>query len=71
MYWLIWKLTFVGDIKWDMDDIMTGRHRVEVVFGGRQIDGSPFYVDVFDLLSIRVDNFRQSGLGEPAGFDSK
>lgn len=54
-----------------MDDIMTGRHRVEVVFGGRQIDGSPFYVDVFDLLSIRVDNFRQSGLGEPAGFDSK
>lgn len=47
---------------------VVGLHRVEVQFAGRQIDGSPFYVDVFDLLSIRVTNFQQGGIGEQASF---
>ena len=35
---------------------------------GSQIEGSPFYVDVFDLNSIRIDNFRHGIVGDPARF---
>ena len=41
---------------------------MEVQFGRVQVDGSPFYVDVFDLSTIRVDNFRHGSVGDEAGF---
>lgn len=44
---------------------------MEVQYAGRQIDGSPFYVDVFDLAMIRVEHFKQGGVGETASFDSE
>lgn len=51
--------------------VLTGRHTVDVQFGGRQVDGSPFYVDVFDLSTIRVDNYRHGSVGDEAGFCGK
>ena len=48
--------------------LLAGRHTVEIQVAGSQIEGSPFYVDVFDLNSIRLDNFRHGIVGEPAGF---
>ena len=50
---------------------VSGRHTVEVQYGGRQIDGSPFYVDVFDLATIRIQNFQNGGVGETASFECK
>ncbi|XP_052216529.1 filamin-B-like isoform X2 [Dreissena polymorpha] len=47
---------------------VAGRHIINIQYGGMQIPGSPFYVDVFDLASIRVDNFRQGTVGDEAGF---
>lgn len=44
---------------------------MEVQYAGQMIEGSPFYVDVFDLAMIRVDRFKQGGIGETASFDSK
>ncbi|XP_021372145.1 filamin-A-like isoform X4 [Mizuhopecten yessoensis] len=58
-----------GNFRVEWTPTPPGRHRVEVQFSGRQVDGSPFYVDVFDLLSIRVNNFQQGGIGEQASFN--
>ncbi|XP_033731254.1 filamin-C-like isoform X1 [Pecten maximus] len=58
-----------GNFRVEWTPTTPGRHRVEVQFAGRQIDGSPFFVDVFDLLSIRVNNFQQGGVGEDASFN--
>lgn len=57
-----------GEFKVEWTPRVAGRHRVDVQFGGSQIDGSPFFVDVFDLATIRVDNFRNGIVGEDAGF---
>ncbi|KAL4220761.1 hypothetical protein ACF0H5_021155 [Mactra antiquata] len=57
-----------GDFKVEWTPRVAGRHTVDVQFGGRQVDGSPFYVDVFDLSTIRVDNFRNGLVGDEAGF---
>lgn len=54
-----------------MNLLASGRHTVEVQYAGRQIDGSPFYVDVFDLALIRVEHFKQGGVDQRASFDSK
>lgn len=48
--------------------LISGRHTIDVQFAGVQVDGSPFYVDVFDLSTIRVDNFRHGTVGDEAGF---
>ena len=48
-----------------------GRHSIDVQIGGSQVDGSPFYVDVFDLSTIRVDNFKHGEVGAHAGFSGK
>ena len=48
--------------------IISGRHTIDVQFAGVQVDGSPFYVDVFDLSTIRIDNFRHGTVGDEAGF---
>ncbi|XP_056004557.1 filamin-C-like isoform X2 [Ostrea edulis] len=58
-----------GSFKVEWTPTSTGRHTVEVQYAGRQIDGSPFYVDVFDLAMIRVEHFKQGGVGETASFD--
>lgn len=58
-----------GSFKVEWTPTSTGRHTVEVQYAGRMIDGSPFYVDVFDLAMIRVDRFKQGGIGETASFD--
>ncbi|KAK3094677.1 hypothetical protein FSP39_004809 [Pinctada imbricata] len=58
-----------GNFKVEWTPSKPGRHRVEVQYAGRAVDGSPFYVDVFDLATIRIQNFRQSGIGEPASFE--
>lgn len=44
---------------------------MDVQFAGRQIEGSPYYVDVFDLSTIRIDNFRHGTVGDEAGFSGK
>lgn len=44
---------------------------MEIQVAGSQIEGSPFYVDVFDLNSIRIDNFRHGIVGEDAGFSGE
>ena len=41
---------------------------MEIHVAGSQIEGSPFSVDVYDLNSIRIDNFRHGIVGEDAGF---
>ncbi|XP_034327974.2 filamin-A isoform X1 [Magallana gigas] len=58
-----------GSFKVEWTPTSTGRHTVEVQYAGRMIEGSPFYVDVFDLAMIRVDRFKQGGIGETASFD--
>ncbi|XP_069103436.1 filamin-B-like isoform X3 [Argopecten irradians] len=58
-----------GNFRVEWTPTTPGRHRVEVQFAGRQIEGSPFFVDVFDLLSIRVNNFQQGDVGEQASFN--
>ncbi|XP_061194597.1 filamin-C-like isoform X3 [Saccostrea echinata] len=58
-----------GSFKVEWTPTSTGRHTVEVQYAGRQIDGSPFYVDVFDLAMIRVEHFKQGGIGQTASFD--
>lgn len=60
-----------GTMKVEWTPVVAGRHRVEIYFGGQPIQGSPFYVDVFDIASIRVSRFSQRGVGEPASFDGR
>lgn len=50
---------------------VSGRHSVDVMFAGQQVKGSPFYIEVFDVSKIRVDNFYNGNVGEPAGFHGK
>ncbi|XP_060571832.1 filamin-A-like isoform X3 [Ruditapes philippinarum] len=57
-----------GEYKVEWMPRMPGRHTIDVQFSGVQIDGSPFYVDVFDLSTIRIDNFRHGTVGDEAGF---
>ncbi|XP_078312683.1 filamin-A-like isoform X1 [Crassostrea virginica] len=58
-----------GSFKVEWTPTSIGRHTVEVQYAGRQIDGSPFYVDVFDLALIRVEHFKQGGVDQRASFD--
>ena len=58
-----------GSFKVEWTPVMAGQHKVEIYFGGQQIVGSPYYVDVFDIASICVSRFNQRGVGEPASFD--
>ncbi|XP_048246440.1 filamin-B-like isoform X6 [Haliotis rufescens] len=58
-----------GDYKVEWTPNMAGRHSVDVLFAGQQIQGSPFFINVFDINKIRVDNFYNGGLEETAGFN--
>lgn len=49
-------------------NLFAGRYKIDIQVAGSQLEGSPFYVDVFDLNSIRIDNFRHGIVGEPARF---
>ncbi|KAK7485457.1 hypothetical protein BaRGS_00023267, partial [Batillaria attramentaria] len=53
-------------VEWTPKD--TGRHSVDVLFAGQRVKGSPFYIEVFDVSKIRVDNFYNGNVGEQAGF---
>ena len=55
----------------DIPSIVSGRHTVDVSFAGQQIQGSPFYIEVFDINKIRVDHFYSGSVGDPAGFSGK
>ncbi|XP_052782580.1 filamin-A-like isoform X3 [Mya arenaria] len=57
-----------GEVRVEWMPRVAGRHTVDVQCGGVQVNGSPFYVDVFDLSTIRVDNFRHGAVGDEAGF---
>ncbi|KAK3589648.1 hypothetical protein CHS0354_015146 [Potamilus streckersoni] len=57
-----------GDYKVEWTPRSPGRHTVDVQYNGRQVEGSPYYVNVFDLKMIRVDNFRHGLVGDVAGF---
>ena len=35
------------------------------------MSGSPFYIDVFDIHKIRVNNFYNGNVNETAGFKGK
>ena len=41
---------------------------MDVLFAGQRVKGSPFYIEVFDVTKIRVDNFYNGNVGEQAGF---
>lgn len=58
-----------GIFRVEWTPVMPGQHRVEIYFAGQQIEGSPYYVDVFDIASIHVSRFNQRGVGQPASFD--
>ncbi|GFR83448.1 filamin-A [Elysia marginata] len=57
-----------GDYKVEWTPNVPGRHAIEVLFGGQQVSGSPFYIDVFDIHKIRVNNFYNGNINETAGF---
>ncbi|KAH9509018.1 hypothetical protein Btru_048614 [Bulinus truncatus] len=57
-----------GDYKVEWTPNKPGRHSVDVMYGGQQIHGSPFYIDVFDIHKIRVNNFFHGNVNEKAGF---
>ncbi|KAL3847646.1 hypothetical protein ACJMK2_018548, partial [Sinanodonta woodiana] len=57
-----------GDYKVEWTPRSPGRHTVDIQYNGRQVEGSPYYVNVFDLKMIRVDNFRHGVVGDIAGF---
>uniref|UniRef100_A0A2C9JF60 Calponin-homology (CH) domain-containing protein n=1 Tax=Biomphalaria glabrata TaxID=6526 RepID=A0A2C9JF60_BIOGL len=57
-----------GDYKVEWTPNKPGRHSVDVMYGGQQIQGSPFYIDVFDIHKIRVNNFFHGDVNEKAGF---
>ncbi|XP_012945870.1 filamin-B, partial [Aplysia californica] len=57
-----------GDYKVEWTPVNPGRHSVDVMFGGQQVQGSPFYIDVFDIHKIRVNNFYHGNVNEKAGF---
>ncbi|ESO98829.1 hypothetical protein LOTGIDRAFT_231195 [Lottia gigantea] len=57
-----------GDYKVEWTPNVAGRHMVDVSFAGQQIQGSPFYIEVFDIARVRVDNFYNGNVNEPAGF---
>ncbi|XP_046560616.1 filamin-C-like isoform X2 [Haliotis rubra] len=58
-----------GDYKVEWTPTTAGKHSVDVLFAGQQIQGSPFFINVFDINKIRVDNFYNGGLEETAGFN--
>jgi len=50
--------------------IETGDHRVEVLYFGKPINGSPFHASVFDWRRILVENIRSTGMvGRMVEFD--
>lgn len=57
-----------GDYRVEWTPNETGRHSVDVLFAGQRVKGSPFYIEVFDVSKIRVDNFYNGNVGEQAGF---
>ncbi|RUS75786.1 hypothetical protein EGW08_016447, partial [Elysia chlorotica] len=57
-----------GDYKVEWTPQVPGRHSIQVLFGGQQVSGSPFYIDVFDIHKIRVNNFHNGNVNETAGF---
>ncbi|XP_059143816.1 filamin-B-like, partial [Physella acuta] len=57
-----------GDYKVEWTPTRPGRHSVDVLYGGQQIQGSPFHIDVFDIHKIRVNNFHHGNINETAGF---
>jgi len=57
-----------GDYKVEWTPTHPGRHAVDVTFGGQQVQGSPFYIDVFDIHKIRVNNFYHGDVNDKAGF---
>ncbi|XP_070173163.1 filamin-B-like isoform X5 [Littorina saxatilis] len=57
-----------GDYKVEWTPKEPGRHSVDVLFAGQRVKGAPFYIEVFDVTKIRVDNFYNGNVGEQAGF---
>ncbi|XP_076435460.1 filamin-B-like isoform X2 [Babylonia areolata] len=57
-----------GDYRVEWTPKEPGRHSVDVLFAGQRVKGSPFYIEVFDITKIRVDNFFNGNVGEQAGF---
>ena len=55
----------------NLSSTFPGRHSVDVLFGGQRVKGSPFYIEVFDVTKIRVDNFFNGNVGEQAGFSGR
>ncbi|KAL8600676.1 hypothetical protein ACOMHN_006742 [Nucella lapillus] len=57
-----------GDYRVEWTPEEPGRHSVDVLFAGQRVKGSPFFIEVFDVTKIRVDNFFNGNVGEQAGF---
>lgn len=51
--------------------LILGCYFIDVHFGGHQIQGSPFTVDVFDINKVNVDALSSSNIGEQAKFVGK
>lgn len=49
----------------------SGRHVIEVTYAGRPINGSPFYVDVYDPARVIIDGLRDSEVNNETGFDGQ
>ncbi|CAE1275410.1 FLNA [Acanthosepion pharaonis] len=57
-----------GDYKVEWTPTISGCYFIDVHFGGHQIQGSPFTVDVFDINKVNVDALSSSNVGEQAKF---
>ena len=62
---------FGNEFKVDYVSKQVGRHVIEVTYAGRPINGSPFYVDVYDPSKVTVDNLRDCEVNSEASFDGK
>ncbi|CAH1781771.1 unnamed protein product [Owenia fusiformis] len=58
-----------GDYKVEYSSQYVGRHIVDILYGGNNISGSPFYVDIYDPNRITVEGIEDSTVGEETGFD--
>ncbi|CAI9737084.1 filamin-C-like, isoform X1 [Octopus vulgaris] len=57
-----------GDYKVEWTPTVAGRYGIDILYSSKQIDGSPFSVDVFDINKIRVEDLYSTAVDEPAGF---
>ena len=49
----------------------SGRHKVEIMYAGQVIKGSPFFVEIYDPNKIHVEGAQSGTVGQPLSFEGR